>query len=114
MTPRLPGNPKNIFDASVLTKFSDLESRRDAIINMAKNKANAPHTILLVGGTGVGKSSLVELIADTLLDRNLNHWDLGSLDRANERGPFGSGTRTVSPHLYEIATELGVLVSANV
>ena len=112
MTPRLPGNPNNIFDASVLTRFSDIESRRDAIINMAKNKANAPHTILLVGGTGLGNSSLVELIANTLLSRD--GYDLASLDRANERGPLDSGTRTVSPHLYEIASELGVLVSINV
>ena len=114
LSPRLPGNPNNIFDASVLTGFSDLESRKDMIINMTKNKANAPHTILLVGGTGVGKSSLVELIANTLLSRDGNYYNLASLDRANERETFGSGTRTVSPHLYEIATELGVLVSANV
>jgi len=80
---------------------------------MAKNKANAPHTILLIGGTGVGKSSLVEFIANTLLGRDGDYYDLAFLDRTNERGLFGSGTRTMSPHLYEIATEPGVLVSVN-
>ena len=100
MTPRLPGNPKNIFDASVLTKFSDLESRRDAIINMAKNKANAPHTILLVGGTGVGRSSFMGFIANALLGRDDDYYDLFISDRAS--------------HVYEIASELGILVSAYV
>jgi len=113
VTPWLPGNPSSIFDTSGLTRFSDIKPRRDAIINMARNKANAPHTILLVGGTGVGKSSLVEFIANTILSRHGCYCALASLDSANERRDPGMGTVTVSPHLYEIPSELGVLVSVN-
>jgi len=75
---------------------------------MAKKKANAPHTILLVGGTDVGKAPLVEFIANTLLSIDGDYYDLASLDR------FGSWAWTVSPHLYEIVSEGGVLVSTNV
>jgi polynucleotide 5'-kinase involved in rRNA processing len=35
----------------------------------AENKAQAPYTILLVGETGTGKSSLLEFIANVLVGK---------------------------------------------
>ena len=63
------------------------------------------YTVLLVGETGVGKSSLVKFIATRLVGEciclNMAEGTVGYQDQA-------------SPHLHTITSNNGVLVSANV
>lgn len=63
---------------------------------MSRNKANKPYTILLVGETGGGKSSLLTFIANVLLGNDIDHYDLDILDQ----GPPAHRCMEV-PHLYE-------------
>jgi len=44
-----------------------VESLKNGVIKISKYNANAPYTIFLVGGIGVGKSSIMEFIANVLL-----------------------------------------------
>ena len=80
---------------------SDVDSLKRGIVKMTKNKANTPYTVLLVGETGVGKSSLVKFIANALHFYDPVIFVQGARDQD-------------SPHLHEIASKNGVLVSANV
>lgn len=79
---------------------------------MPTSKVNGSYTILLVGEAGVGKSSLLKLIANVLLGNDVDHYDLDILNHScKERGAVGP---TVSPHLYEITSVNGILVSSSV
>ena len=70
----------------ILTVFpSDVESLKKGIIKTSKNKTKAPYTIFLLGETGVGKSSIVELIANVLAGNDIDNCNLNILDHANER-----------------------------
>ena len=93
---------------------SDVESLRKGIVKTSKNKAQAPYTILLVGETGVGKSSLLELIANVLSGNDADHYNFNILDHDNERGGPGSQSQTNSARIYDLPTKNGMLVSANV
>jgi len=66
------------------------------------NKANALYTILLVGETGVGKSSVLKLFANVLAGKDIDHCDFDILDP------------TTSTRLYEFKSKSGIVVSANV
>jgi len=101
------------FDVSVLTVFSsDVESLKQGIIYTRPNPAKAPHTILLIGETGVGKSSLLELIANVLHGNDVDHYDLDTLDHTNELHRSYNQTHTNSTYLYEFTSKNGVVVSA--
>jgi hypothetical protein len=65
-----------------------------------------------VGGTAVGKSSLLKYIANVLLGNDIDHYDLDILDRSPNKG--SAVGRTALPHLYEIRSVSGLLVSARV
>jgi len=94
--------PHSIFDALFLTLFSsDVESLKKGII---KSSTKAPYTILLVGETGVGKSSVVELIANALVAHGSDHYDFSILDHNNE-------SQINSVRLYEFKSKNGVVVS---
>jgi len=45
------------------------------IIRTSNSKAKAPYTILLVGETGVGKPSSLELTASVLISKRIDHYD---------------------------------------
>jgi predicted GTPase len=60
----------------VLTVFSSsVECLKKGYITTLKNKAKAPYTILLVGETGVGKSSLFEFIANVFAGNDIDHYN---------------------------------------
>jgi polynucleotide 5'-kinase involved in rRNA processing len=70
----------------VLTEFlSDVESLKKGIIKVSKNQVGAPYTILIVGETGVGKSSVLEFIVNVLLGNDIDYCDFNILDRTNEQ-----------------------------
>ena len=110
--PTLKSVYSDAFDVSVLTVFSsDVASLKKGIIKTSKNKANKPYTIVLVGETGVGKSSVLEFIANVLTGRDIDHCDFGILDRTNEQGGSENQSQTISARLYEFKSKNGIVVS---
>lgn len=53
------------------------------MIKTSNNQTKPPYTILLLGETGVGKSSFLEHIANVLAGNDLEHYDF---DVLNEQG----------------------------
>jgi hypothetical protein len=105
VTAWLLSNCSNIFDVSVLTVFpSEIKFLKHGIVKPPKDKANASYTILLVGTSGSGKTSLWELIANVLLGNDIDHYHYDFWKESEDR----------SPHLYEITSVNGILVSARV
>ena len=86
---------------------SDVESLRKGIIKTSKNEAQAPYTILLVGETSVGKTSVLGLIANVLTGNGLDNYDP---DILNEQGGTSKQRQTNSAHLYEFTSKNGVMV----
>ena len=75
-----------------------MESLRKGVIKALSNRA--PPTILLVGETGVGKSSVLEFIANVLTGNDIDHYNFNILDHTNERGGSDNQSWTTSgPHL---------------
>ena len=70
--------------------FSDVEFLKKGIV---ENKSNAPYTILVVGETGVGKSSFLELIANVFAGNDINHYNFDLLDYRNEQGGTNNHSR---------------------
>ena len=93
--------------------YSDVESLKKGIIKTVKNKARASYTILLVGETGVGKSSVLELIANVLMG-NVDRYDFDILDHTNEQGGSDNQSQTNSARIYEITSKNGVMVSPSI
>jgi predicted ATPase len=89
-------------------------SLKQGIVKTSRDKAKAPHTILLIGETGVGKSSVLEFIANTLTGNDMDHYDFEILDRTNEQHGSDNQSQTNSARLYEIRSKNGVMVSAGV
>ena len=71
-----------------------------------------PYTILLVGETGVGKSSVLEFIANVLMGNNFDHLNFDILDRTNEQGGSNNRSQTNAPRLYEFTSKNGIMVCA--
>ena len=95
----------------ILTIFpSDVESLKNGFVKTSKNKANAPYTIFLVGETGVGKSSVLEFIANVLRGQNTDHYDFNILDH-NEQGGSDNQSQTKEARVYEFTSKNGVVVS---
>jgi len=89
---------------------SDVESLKQGIIKTLKNEGKAPYTILLVGETGVGKSPVLELIANVLVG-NVGHYDFDMFDHTNEQGGTDNQSQTNSAHLYEVTSNNGIMVN---
>ena len=107
----LSSRSQDIFDANFLIFFSsDVESLKKGIVKTSMNKANKPYTILLVGETGVGKSSVLEFIANVLAGNDINHYNFNILDQTNERGGSNNQSQTNSTRLYELMSNNGMTV----
>ena len=74
----------------------------------------ASYTILLVGETGTGKSALLEFIANVLLGKHVDYYDLGILARSNEEGGSSGQSQTNSARIYEFTSNNGISVSTGV
>ena len=95
---------------SVLILFhSDVESLKKGIIKKSKNKANKPYTILLIGETGTGKSSVSELIANVLAGNDIDHYNFDIDILAEQRG--SNQSQTNETRLYEFTSKNGIVVS---
>ena len=69
------------------------------------------YTILLVGETGVGKSSVLEFIANVLLGNDIDNYNFDILDHDNEEGGSDQESQTNSARLYRLCSNNGVEVS---
>ena len=90
---------------------SDVESLKQGIVKTSNNKAKASYTILLVGETGVGKSSFLQLIANVFAGNNIDHYNYDVIDHSNEQGGTHNHTQTNSVRLYKFTSKNGVVVS---
>ncbi|KZV68359.1 hypothetical protein PENSPDRAFT_634475 [Peniophora sp. CONT] len=91
-------------------ELNTVELLRQGVIKTDKNQLGAPLTILLVGETGVGKSSFLELIANVLKGNAVLHYDFNILNRANEAGGSQSHSQTNAAHLYEMTSQNGQMI----
>ena len=100
------------FDAFLLTIFfSDVESLRRGIIKTSKNKVQADYTILLVGETGVGKSAVLEFLANVLIANNIDRYNFEILDHSIEQNGSSNQSQTNSARLYKLTSSNGIVVS---
>ena len=90
---------------------TDVDSLKKGTIKTSKGKAKAPYTVLLVGEAGVGKSSVLELIANVLHGNDVDHYDCHTLDRTIEQRGSNNQSQTKSPRLYELTSKNGIVVS---
>ena len=95
----------------LIVSSSDVKSLKMGIIKQTENGAKAPYTILLVGETGAGKSSLLEFIANVFSGKTLGNYDLDILDRNNEPDVPINQSKTAFSCLYEFTSKNGVIVS---
>ena len=89
---------------------SDVESIKRAIVKTSKNEAQAPYTILLVGETGVGKSSVLKFIANVFAGNDIDSYNFDILDHTNEQGGPNNQSQTNSARLYEVTSKNGMVV----
>jgi len=75
-----------------------------------KNKIRVLYTILLVGETGVGKSSLLQFIANVLISGGIDD-DSDVLDCTNKQT---NQNQTNLAHLYEITSSNRMVVSTSI
>ena len=85
---------------------SDVESLKNGIIKTSKNETKA-YNILLLGETGVGKSTFLELIASVLAGKHINPYNIDVLDHTND-------LTTNSIQLCELKSKNGIVVSASI
>jgi len=92
---------------------SDVKSLKQGIIKTSKNNTQAPYTILLVGETGVGKTAVLEFIANVLAGNSFDRYNFNVLDRRNERGGSLNQSQTKGARVYEFESKNGILVSTS-
>ena len=107
ITPGLSSRLQDLGWILLIVLPSDVESLKNGIIKTSKNEAKAPYNILLLGETGVGKSTFLELIASVLAGKHINPYNLDDLDHTND-------LTTNSVHLYELTSKNGIVVSASI
>jgi dephospho-CoA kinase len=93
---------------------SDVEFLKQGIIKTSKNIVQAPYTILLVGETGAGKSSVLEFIANVLIGNDVDCYKSDILDHTNEEGGSESQSQTKQARLYDLKSNNDILVSTSI
>ena len=78
------------------------------------NAVQAPYNIIIVGETGVGKSSFLTYLANVLLGNDIDHYDSKTLNCPNQQGGAGNQSDTNSARLYELMSKNGMVVSAGI
>ena len=91
--------------------LSDVESLKNGIIKTSNHEATTPYNILLLGETGVGKTTFLELIASVLTGKHINPYNLDVLNHTND---LTNQTPTNSAHLYEFTSKNGTVVSTSI
>ncbi len=81
---------------------------------MSRHNAQAPYTILLVGETGTGKSSLLEFVANVITGKDRNRYEFKTLDYSNEQGGSSGQSQTNSARFYKLSSVNGLSVSNEV
>lgn len=79
------------------------------IVNFTRGKKSI--TILLVGETGTGRTSLLALLINVLAGRSLAEYDLQPYDLKNEMGVSDTQTQTIHAKLYEFYSVNGVKIA---
>jgi len=114
IAPRLSRRSHSHLGAVVLTLFSSsVVCLKQGMIQTQANPEKATYTILLVGETGVGKSSLLQFIANALHGNDVDHYDFDTLDDTNEQGGSNGQSQTNSARLYEFTSKNGIVVSSS-
>lgn len=109
--PRLSSSSNDTFNAHILiVRSSDVESLKKGIIHSSKDEVQAQYTILLVGETGVGKSSFLDFITNVFTGNNIDCYDF----TIHEQNVFGNQSQTDMAYFYDITSNNGVVVSASV
>ena len=93
---------------------SNVESLRKGIIKTSQNSVQAPYTILLVGETGVGKSAVLEFIANVLIGNNIDCYDFEIVDRSSEPPISLNQSQTNSARFYTLTSKNDIVVSEGV
>ncbi|KAJ7226853.1 hypothetical protein GGX14DRAFT_530807 [Mycena pura] len=88
-------------------KINTIEDLRKGTIKTKRNKTAAPYTILLVGETGVGKSSVLQLFANVLAGNPAFKYDFSVLNHQNETSGSQASSQTNAAHLYEFVSKNG-------
>jgi len=71
----------------------------------------AEYTILLVGETGVGKSTFLEYLANVLIGNNIEFYNFKILDLSDEQHSSSNQSQTNSARLYKFTSSNGIAVS---
>ena len=77
-------------------------------------KKKASYTILLLGETGVGKTSALELFANVLHGNDIDHYDFKVLEPTTEPGGSINQSETKSACIYKLVSNNGIVVSASI
>lgn len=102
--------PDTSSEEEEIPKLNNVGDLRKGIIKTQKNRANQPYTILLVGETGVGKSSVLEFLANVLAGNPAFKYEFDIIEQENESGGSDSQSQTNEARLYDFESRNGQVV----